>query len=157
MINRYLLVLGVVLLVGMASAGHISYEPKLDSGLSRVYCSVAASPNNLLHSLRSAIHANNASYDAQMTTIAGHAATSRTALRNDCNDVAVPQFLLEYRTNFAPTIDAATSLYFRSAFDKVRSGGTTWANVFTQYLGFMTDYQECLSGTPIYQCEVAIA
>lgn len=140
-----------MLLIGMASAAPTPSNPYLDSRLSRVYCSVVGS-SSFLREMSFAIHAYNASYDSQRATIINNAAASKTALIGDCHNNLVATFNTEYLTHFDSSAQALTALYFKSAFDYVRGGGS-WAAAMAQYNGFLADYQDCVSTLHLHNCQ----
>ena len=147
--NNKIMIIGILLLVGFsfATSGIPMQNPALQYKMSAARCMIMTQ----LGPMNASAFAYNSSYNAQFGTLISTALLNSylNLLHYGCDENNAASFNSEYSGTFMPLVNQVRALYFRAAFDGVRSNtplGTTWGSVLTQFSGFQQNMQSCASG-----------
>lgn len=147
--NKKILILGIMLIAGFSFAASPHFpmpNPALEAKMDRAYCMIMTQ----LYPMNASAFAYNSSYNSQFGAVitTSLVASYGRLLDYGCLDNNAASFNSEFSGTFMPLVNQVRALYFRAAFDGVRSNtppGTTFATVLAQYGGFQNNMQSCLN------------
>jgi len=154
--NNKILVLSILLIAGFSFAVSPHYpmpNPVLEHKMDRAYCTIMTQ----LYPMNASAFAYNSSYNSQFGAIITSSLVQSYGRLLDygCNDNSVSSYNSELSGTFMPLVNQVKALYFRAAFDGVRSNsppGTTFATVLSEFSGFQDDMQSCVNSPPAGYC-----
>jgi len=142
--NMKYLILAFILIGGVSMATTIPDNPYIDGKYLRAVCLRYI----VWTGMNESVYTYNASYGPAISAIGPQLWASQMNLYNYFIDDDVAGFNGEYQNTFMPLMRQAISLYFRAASDYVRSGGSDWAAIMSEFMGFQQSYLHCLEYPP---------